>query len=162
MAMYEKKTLADLVSGNLPWAELKEMMSRDKDPERFKGVLEVLQEQVSFNERILLPLGPHLYIVQKGPDRIVKCDCGYEFTDYRQNWKTKSRVRVRDTEEAMAELFHPDMGSDPEWMELREFYCPGCFSLLETEAVPPGYPVLFDFLPDLEGFFRDWLNEPLP
>jgi acetone carboxylase gamma subunit len=46
-------------------------------------------------------------------------------------------------------------------MELREFYCPGCFTLLEVEAVPPGYPVLFDFQPDIEGFY-EWLGLPLP
>ena len=31
----------------------------------------------------------------------------------------------------------------------------------EVEAVTPGYPVVFDFLPDLEGFYRDWLKKPL-
>jgi acetone carboxylase gamma subunit len=53
------------------------------------------------------------------------------------------------------------MHSDPEWMELREFYCPGCFALLEVEAVPPGYPVLFDFQPDIDGLY-EWLGLPLP
>jgi acetone carboxylase gamma subunit len=28
--------------------------------------------------------------------------------------------------------------------------------------VPPGYPVVFDFLPDLETFYRDWLDRELP
>lgn len=31
-----------------------------------------------------------------------------------------------------------------------------------VEAIPPGYPVVFDFLPDLETFFRDWLGMELP
>jgi acetone carboxylase gamma subunit len=34
--------------------------------------------------------------------------------------------------------------------------------LHEVEACPPGYPILHDFEPDLEGFYRDWLNMPLP
>jgi acetone carboxylase gamma subunit len=34
--------------------------------------------------------------------------------------------------------------------------------LLEVEAVPPGYPVVHDFLPDLEGFYSEWLGRELP
>lgn len=158
---YDEKTLSALISGQLPWAETKEIMSGGKDPDRFRMVLEIVQSMVSFTERILLPLGPHLYIVQKGTNRIVKCDCGYEFGDYRTNWKFMSRVFVRNSQESLQELYHPDQGVDPDWMELREFYCPGCFHLLETEAVPPGYPVMFDFQPDLETFYRDWLQQPL-
>ena len=45
---------------------------------------------------------------------------------------------------------------------LREFYCPGCYTLLEVEACPPGYPVQFDFLPDLEAFHEKVLGRPLP
>jgi len=29
----------------------------------------------------------------------------------------------------------------------------GMITELEVEAVPPGYPVVHDFVPDLEGFF---------
>jgi acetone carboxylase, gamma subunit len=50
---------------------------------------------------------------------------------------------------------------DPRWMELREVICPGCTTLLEVEACPPGYPIVHDFQPDLEGFYRDWLGQPL-
>ena len=38
-------------------------------------------------------------------------------------------------------------------MELREYYCPGCLRQLEVEALPPGYPVVHEFLPDVEGFY---------
>jgi acetone carboxylase gamma subunit len=47
-------------------------------------------------------------------------------------------------------------------MELREFICPGCYTLLEVEAVPPGYPVIFDFKPDLEAFYTMVLGRDLP
>jgi acetone carboxylase gamma subunit len=26
----------------------------------------------------------------------------------------------------------------------------------------PGYPIVFDFLPDLETFYREWLGKDLP
>ena len=45
---------------------------------------------------------------------------------------------------------------------LREFFCPGCKMLLEVDAEPPGYPIAHDLLPDLEGFYRDWLGRELP
>jgi acetone carboxylase gamma subunit len=34
-------------------------------------------------------------------------------------------------------------------MVLREFYCPGCGKMLDVEAVPPGYPLIFNFEPEL-------------
>jgi acetone carboxylase gamma subunit len=33
---------------------------------------------------------------------------------------------------------------------------------LEVEAVPRGCPPDFDFLPDLDTFYREWLGRPLP
>ena len=59
---------------------------------------------------------------------------------------------MRDTEELLEEIYDPYHRCDPQWMQLREFYCPGCFALLEVEAVPPGYPVLYDFKPDIDAF----------
>jgi acetone carboxylase gamma subunit len=45
---------------------------------------------------------------------------------------------------------------------VREYYCPGCSTQLEVEAVPRGTPPDFEFLPDLDTFYRDWLGKPLP
>ena len=162
MAKYDKKTIERLIDGDLTWNELKPIISGRKDPDRFEKVLEILQEKVPWKEKIILPLHEHLYIVSKNEQRIVKCDCGYEFGDYQENWKTKCRVRVRDTSEAIEELYPKYMGSDPEWEELREYYCPGCFTLLDTEAVPPGYPTIFNFLPDIDTFYEKWLGRKAP
>jgi acetone carboxylase gamma subunit len=100
--------------------------------------------------------------VQKGAERVVKCDGGREFGPYTENWKMEALVFVRDTEELLQELYQGAKASDPELQELREFICPNCASVLEVEAVPPGYPVTFDFLPDLEGFYVEVLGRPLP
>ena len=162
MAKYDKKTIERLIDGDLTWNELKPIISGRKDPDRFEKVLEILQEKVPWKEKIILPLHEHLYIVSKNGQRIVKCDCGYEFGDYQENWKTKCRIRVRDTSEAIEELYPKYMGSDPEWEELREYYCPGCFTLLDTEAVPPGYPTIFNFLPDIDTFYEKWLGRKAP
>lgn len=162
MPVQDDETIAKLIDGELEWPKVKEIISNPKDPERFDQVLGILQERVSWDETILLPLAEGLYIVQKEAERIVKCACGHEFGPYTENWKHHARVRLRDTTESLRELYRSYEHSDPEWMELREYFCPGCFTLLEVEALPPGYPVLFDFLPDLEGFYEKVLGRPLP
>nr|MDO8090112.1 acetone carboxylase subunit gamma [Candidatus Sigynarchaeota archaeon] len=162
MSKYDKRTLERLIDGELTWEELKPIIAGRKDPDRFDRILEILQERVPWKEKILLPLHEHLYVVAKEGERIVKCDCGYEFGDYRENWKTKCRVRVRDTAEEIEELYPKYMGCQPDWMEIREYYCPGCFALLEVETVPPGYPSVFNFLPDIDTFYEKWLGRPPP
>ena len=32
---------------------------------------------------------------------------------------------------------------------------------LEVETLPVGYPAVFDFLPDIDAFYREWLKRPL-
>ncbi|MHA1578398.1 MAG: acetone carboxylase subunit gamma [Candidatus Freyarchaeota archaeon] len=137
MSKYDKRTLERLIDCELTWEELNPIIAGRKDPDRFDKLLEILQERVPWKEKILLPLHEHLYVVAKEGERIVKCDCGYEFGDYRENWKTKCRVRVRDTAEEIEELYPKYMGCHPDWMEIREYHCPGCFALLEVETVPP-------------------------
>jgi len=162
MSYYDQATIADLVDGKLPWPQLKSMMSNFKDLDRFDKYIAVLQERVPWNDKILLPLGPHLFIVQKADgSRVTKSTSGYEFGDYRENWKRKARIFVRDTEETLRELYPEMMHCTPGWMELREYYDPLDGTLLEVEAVPPGYPVIPSFQPDLEAFYGKWLGRPL-
>ena len=160
MTTYDKKTLRNLWEGKLLPDELRLIQSQFKDKDRFWKFLEYCQERVPWKEPILLPIQPHLFVVQK-PDgqKVTKCDCGHEFGDYRDNWKLEASVFVRDTDEALREIYPAMMHCDPEWTVLREFYCPGCYTVLEVEAVPPGYPILHDFQPDLETFYREWLGE---
>lgn len=157
-----KEVLRRMIEGRISWDELLGVMRGEKEPDRFRKYLEVLQERVQWQERILLPLAEHLYIVQKADGaRIVKCDCGHEFCDYRENWKLDALINVRNTDAAINKIYPRPMGCNSEWMELREYLCPGCQTQLDVEAVPPGYPVVFNFLPDLDAFYRHWLGEAL-
>ncbi len=154
MSAVTKDTLSRMIDGTSSWEELVGVMRAEKEPGRFKIYLQVLQEKVSWSDRILLPLAAHLYIVEnRDGARVVKCDCGREFGDYRENWKYEALINVRTTEAAINELYPNPMGCNPEWMELREYFCPGCKSQLEVEAVPPGYPIVFSFLPDLCTYY---------
>jgi acetone carboxylase gamma subunit len=101
-------------------------------------------------------LTDHLYIVKKEDEKVVMCDCGFSFGDYRKNWKENARIYIRDTEEKLKEIYPAFMHCDPDWMEIREYYCPSCFTLLEVEATPPGYPTIFEFLPDIDSL-KEWV-----
>lgn len=160
---YTKEQIEHLIDGTLDWETVHRMLSSPKDAERFEMYLAILQERVKWDDQILLPLGPHLYIVQKANgERVTKCDCSYEFGHYKENWKLNAAIYVRDDKEALQEIYPKLMHADPAWSVLREYYCPGCGVQLEVESVPPLYPVIQDFEPDLEGFYEEWLGRPLP
>ncbi|MFO8011020.1 MAG: acetone carboxylase subunit gamma [Dehalococcoidia bacterium] len=158
---YSREDLEDLYGGRLGWEQVKSIMSQPKDDDRFDKYIEILQERVPWAERILLPVSEHLFVVEKGGERIVKCDCGHEFGDYRINWKLNSLIFVRDNRAKLEEIYPGVKCPDPNLCEVREYYCPGCAALLKVESVPVGYPVIFDFLPDIDAFYRDWLGRPL-
>lgn len=163
MTTYDRSTIEQLIDGNLPFRQVHKMLSSFKDPDRFDQYVSILQERVAYQEPIILPYGLHLNIVlNQHNQQVVRCDCGHDFGDHRVNWKLGALVHVRDSEEKMLEVYPKYMGSDPKWMLLREFYCPSCQTQLEVEAVPPGYPFIFDFQPDIEAFYRNWLKRPVP
>lgn len=161
---YDRKKIEELIDGTIDWDTLHRMLSTPKDPERFQMYLEILQERVPWDDRIILPYSLHLYIVQKKDTKewVIKCDCGHEFCDYRDNWKLHALIYVRDTEEALNEIYPRLMAPDPQWQVLREYYCPGCGTLLEVEAPVPWYPVIHNWQPDIETFYREWLGWPVP
>lgn len=160
----DKAMLADLVDERLARSQVHAIQSGFKDPDRFDTYLELLQERAPFPERIVLPYGEHLAIAAApGGGHHVRClHCGHDFGDHRDNYKLGCLVHVRGTEEKLLEIYPRMMHGNPAWEEIREFFCPGCVTQLEVEAVPPGYPVLHDFLPDLEGFYEGWLGRPVP
>ena len=163
--LVSKELLQQLVDGTIDDANVERLQKLPrKDKERFFTYLDVLQERVNWPERILLRLGDKLYIVAKGAGRrVVKCDCGQEFGDYRENWKLKCRIRTRKTLEAMSQVFDPAPAvPEPGWQEVREFFCPTCATQHAVEVVAPGYPIVFEMLPDLDKFYRDYLGRPLP
>jgi acetone carboxylase gamma subunit len=159
---YPQEVIRDLIDGRLPWQETHSIMSAYKDGDRFAKYRAILQQRVGGSDPVVLSIGERLVIVRSEDGFAVRCFCGFDFGDYRRNWKLAARIRVRDTEESLEELYPGRRRPDPRWMEIRELICPGCAGLLEVEAVPPGYPLTFDFLPDLEAFYERFLGEPLP
>jgi acetone carboxylase gamma subunit len=163
MADFHKADIEKLIDGVLPWPATQDMLKSPKDEDRFDKYVEIMQDRVDFDDPILLPLTPQLFIVaSKDEGRVVKCKCGHGFGDYRVNWKLSALINVRDDEESMREIYRGREMPDPTWIQLREYICGGCGAQLEVEAVPRGCPPDFDFLPDLDTFYSEWLGRPLP
>jgi acetone carboxylase gamma subunit len=164
MSSYTKEQVSKLVDGKLDWDTTMRMLSMPKDNARFALYLAALQKKVPWQDKIVLPLGPHLYIAQSAKTKqwVTKCDCGHEFGDYRENWKLNAAVYVRDTAEAMAEVYPSLMAPDTSWQVYREYYCPSCGTMHDVEAPTPWYPVIHDFEPDIEAFYQDWVGLPVP
>lgn len=158
------ETLGDLLDEKLSRRTVKDIQSSIKDPDRFDKWVEVLQSRVSYDDPIVLPFGEGLNIVRRRSDGelVVRTDAGADLCGATENWKMHAVMFVRDTDESYREIY-PELGHPSgEWQELREFYCPISGNLLETEAVPPGYPVVHNYLPDIEGFYRGWLGREVP
>jgi acetone carboxylase gamma subunit len=159
----ERETLADLLDEKLSRRAVKDIQSAYKDADRFDKWLAVLQDRVGYDDLIVLPCGEGLNVVRTGAGELsVRCDCGHDFCPPERNWKMEALVHVRDDDASMREIFPAMAHADPDWMELREFCCPSCARQLEVEAAPPGYPVVHEFLPDIEGFYRGWLEREVP
>jgi acetone carboxylase gamma subunit len=155
-------TLRDLIDEKLPRGQVRAIQSGHKDRDRFEKYVTILQERVQWDYPIVLPFGEHLNIAKTDQGYWVLCDCGHEFCEYTDNWKLDALINVRETVESLREIYPDKMHGDPDWNHLREYFCPCCKTLLEVEAAPPGYPVVHDFVPDLEGFYQDWLGRELP
>lgn len=158
----EASTLEALHDERLARHEVRDIQSGFKNPDRFDQWVTLLQSRAAWGEAIVLPYGEGLSIVATASGHVIRCDCGHDFCAWDANWKRHALIRVRDTEEALREVYPAMAHCDPEWQELREYHCPSCARQLEVEAVAPGYPVVHEFLPDLEGFYRDWLGRELP
>jgi acetone carboxylase gamma subunit len=158
--VWSDEIMAKLVEGNLEPDVLLEMQREAKEEDRFDHVLRMEQKRVPWPDRIVLCLQENLYIVEKAnKERIVKCLCGHEFGDYRKNYKESALIYERDTDEKLEEVFRGPRKTNPEWQVIREIYCPGCGVMLDVESVAPGYPLVFNFLPDFEAFEKNRKGE---
>lgn len=161
---YTTTKIQDLIDGTIDQETLTQMLSTPKDQERFQMYLEILQERVSWDDKIILPLGPKLYIIQRKEDNhwMIRSEAGHDFCEWTQNWKLHARVRVRETAADMEEIYPKLMTPSTDWQVIREYYCPLSGDLLDVEAPTPWYPVIHDFEPDIDTFYRDWVNLPIP
>jgi len=161
---YTRAKIIDLIDGKIDPETHHTMLSTPKDPERFEVYIGILQERMSWTDRIILPLGPKLYIVQHAASKQwkIRCECGHDFCGWKENWKLHALIHVRDTQTKMEEIYPKLMAPTATWQTIREYFCPGCASLHDVEAPTPWYPVMRDFEPDIDTFYKDWLGLSIP
>ncbi len=84
-----------------------------------------------------------------GDERIVTycTECGFIYGDVKHDFKYYCLVYERDASEILPGPESDDrMAPDNEWCVFREFYCPDCGTQIEVESVPPGMPVLQNYV----------------
>src|SRR6201990_3084572 len=162
--VYPRAKIADLVDGKIDHDTLHQMLSTPKDAERFNIYINILQERVPWDDRIILSLGPKLFIVQIKSSKQwkIRCECGNDFCCWKENWKLHAYIHVRDTAEKLEEIYPRLMAPTSTWQVLREYCCPQCGTLHDVEAPTPWYPVIRDFEPDIDIFYQHWLGLPVP
>ena len=121
------ETLEALLDERLARSEIRALQSGYKDATRFDVWLAVLPGPRSLRGRDRAPgrRSAEHRAPQRDGELVIRCDCGHDFCAPRPELEDgRSVVRVRDDEDAMREIYPRFAHSDPEWMELREFFCP--------------------------------------
>ena len=83
--------------------------------------------------------------------------CGAALGSARRNYKEGCLVYARDPSSlypAVVEGERYGFAPDPALCLLCEFYWPGCGTLVETEALPPGHPPTHDIEIDIDDLRR--------
>lgn len=159
-----KETVERIIDGELPWEDLQnEILPDPKDSDRFMRVREILQERVNWDEPILIPLNDHLFVVSSDGEYRIKTECGHDMCALDENWKLECQVRACEDADELEEVYPELLGPDPDWsFQVREYFCPECYQLLDVTALPAGYPMFVPFRPDIDTFYKEWLDEPVP
>jgi acetophenone carboxylase len=87
--------------------------------------------------------------------------CGADLGSAREDYKKGCLLFDRDPRT----LYPPDasgalLAPDPEWCRIVETYCPGCGTMIDAEALPPGHPLTHDTDIDLDALIARHGGEP--
>lgn len=140
------EVIEDLIGGSIDRETLAQLQRGEKDPDRLAIICRLYREKLGWSEPVVGLVQEHLLLVRGAHgSTTVRCICGHDFGDCQKNWKESALVFEREPRDG--EVYVGPRGADPDWMLLREFYCPGCVAQLDVEMVPPGYPFIFHFRP---------------
>ena len=93
----------------------------------------------------LLPMGECLEVVSVDNRLVVKCKCGCDLGDVDKNWKEQTAVRSVGAEAAGPRCkLHKDL-------EMLEFLCPDCGTLLTIDIKKRDEPLIFDVELETKG-----------
>ena len=161
----EPETLAALSTSGSRAARSRTSSPATRTPTGSRSGSRLLQGRVDWDDPIVLPLGEALNVVRRRSDGelVIRSDAGHDFCRFDGNWKMHAPVFVRDTRRA------PARGLSRGWRTATRSGWSCASSTARSRAgcsrsrrSRHGYPVVHDFLPDIEGFYRGWLGRELP
>ncbi|MGQ0620836.1 MAG: acetone carboxylase subunit gamma [Panacagrimonas sp.] len=86
--------------------------------------------------------------------------CSHVVGPAREPYKEGLLVHVRDPREIHKPILDPSyeftFAPDPKWVQLVEYYCPECGTMVEVEYLPPGHPPLNDMEFDIDALKAQW------
>ncbi|WP_078427661.1 acetone carboxylase subunit gamma [Alkalihalobacterium alkalinitrilicum] len=82
--------------------------------------------------------------------------CNHKVGPARKNYKEGLLVYARDPREVHRPILNPDLyeytfSPDPNWLQIVEYYCPECSTMMEVEYLPPGHPPQYDMQFDIDA-----------
>ncbi|TDA70033.1 MAG: acetophenone carboxylase [Clostridia bacterium] len=82
--------------------------------------------------------------------------CGRELISARTSYKQGCLVYEREPRDIYNPLVDEafSFAPNPDWLRYLEFYCPGCGTMIEVEALPPGHPTTYDIELDVDALKR--------
>jgi acetone carboxylase, gamma subunit len=90
--------------------------------------------------------------------------CQHEITSAHKNYKEGLLVYIRDPREIHQPILNPDLyeftfSPDHNWLQIIEYYCPDCATLVEVEYLPIGHPPTLDMEFDLAALKERYMNK---
>lgn len=87
--------------------------------------------------------------------------CAHEIGSARAPYKEGLLGYVRDPSEIHKPILDPELYEftftpDSKWVQILEFYCPGCGVMVEVEYLPIGHAPLNDMQFDLDALKAQW------
>lgn len=90
--------------------------------------------------------------------------CNHEVGPARSPYKEGLLVYARDPREIHKPILDPSyeftFAPDPKWVQILEYYCPSCGTMMEVEYLPPGHPPLIDMEFDIDALKAQWATRP--
>ena len=86
--------------------------------------------------------------------------CGKELMSAREDYKKGCLLYERDPRD----IYHPmidaevNFSPNPKWVRYVEYYCPGCGTMINVEAMPPGHPIIPDIELDIDKLKEKYLR----
>lgn len=88
-------------------------------------------------------LNEFLEIAESAPGKVIRCTrCGFDLCAATENHKLHALLHEGPVQEAGPHVNPHHLGGDK--FVFRQFYCPNCLALINTEVALRGEPILWD------------------